>query len=163
MTAPPPWLRAVLEGTVRYAQDFELPGMLHGRILRSPDPHARVLRVDTSAVPDDVVVLTPDDVLQLGRYGCQNADQTVLAVERAAFAGAAVAAVAAASEEEAESALALIEVDYEELPAALDLEEALDGAVRVHERHQISDNAAADVGSRPQGGPNGRRSGREHR
>jgi len=154
MTAPPPWLRAVLEGTVRYAQDFELPGMLHGRILRSPYPHARVLRVDRSAVPDDVVVLTPDDVLQLGRYGCQIADQTVLAIERARFAGDAVAAVAAASDEEAERALALIEVDYEELPAALDLEEALDGAVLVHERHQISDNDAAYFGIRPQDGTN---------
>jgi CO/xanthine dehydrogenase Mo-binding subunit len=154
MTAPPPWLRAVLEGTVRYSQDFELPGMLHGRILRSPYPHARVRRVDTSAVPDDVVTLTPDDVRQLGRYGCQIADQTVLAIEQARFAGDAVAAVAAASEDEAESALALIDVDYEELPAVLDLDEALHGAVLVHDRHLISENDAAYFGIRPQEGTN---------
>ena len=58
-------LRAVLDGTLRYAQDQELPGMLHGRILRSPYPHARDLRVDAAAVPRGVVVLTPDDVRDL--------------------------------------------------------------------------------------------------
>ena len=154
MTPQPAWMRAVLQGTVRYSQDHALPGMLHGRILRSPYPHARVQRVDVSAVPEDVVVLAPDDVVHLGRYGCQIADQTVLALERARFAGDPVAAVAAASEEEAERALALIDVDYEELPAALDLDEALAGTVLVHERHQISDNDAAYFGIRPEEGTN---------
>ena len=58
-------------GTIRYAQDMELEGMLHARILRSPYPHARIVRIDTSALPDTVVVLTPDDVRELGKYGCQ--------------------------------------------------------------------------------------------
>ena len=154
MTPQPAWMRAVLQGTVRYSQDHALLGMLHGRILRSPYPHARVQRVDVSAVPEDVVVLAPDDVVHLGRYGCQIADQTVLALERARFAGDPVAAVAAASEEEAARALALIDVDYEELPAALDLDEALAGTVLVHERHQISDNDAAYFGIRPEEGTN---------
>ena len=154
MTPQPAWMRAVLQGTVRYSQDHALPGMLHGRILRSPYPHARVQRVDVSAVPEDVVVLAPDDVVHLGRYGCQIADQTVLALERARFVGDPVAAVAAASEEEAERALALVDVDYEELPAALDLDEALAGTVLVHERHQISDNDAAYFGIRPEEGTN---------
>ena len=144
----------VVAGTVRYSQDRELPGMLHARILRSPYPHARVLRVDASAVPPDVVVLTPDDVRGLGRYGCQIRDQTVLAVDRARFAGDPVAAVAAETPEEGEEALALIEVDYEELPAVLGLDAALAGEALVHERIQISDNDAAYFGIRPEQGTN---------
>jgi CO/xanthine dehydrogenase Mo-binding subunit len=154
MTPLPSAVRAVLDGTIRYAQDQELPGMLHARILRSPFPHARIRGVDCSALPAGVVALAPDDVRRLGRYGCQIADQTVLALERALFAGDAVAAVAAPTEEEAERALELIDVDYEELPAALDLGQALQGAVLVHERHRISENDAAYFGIRPQQGAN---------
>jgi len=53
-----------------YAADFELPGMLHGRLVRSLYAHARVTGVDSSDVPADCVVLTPDDVRGLGAYGC---------------------------------------------------------------------------------------------
>ena len=74
-------------GAIRYAQDVEFEGMLYASILRSPHPHARILRVDASAVPDSVVVLTPDDIRELGMYGCQIKDQTVLAADRARFAG----------------------------------------------------------------------------
>jgi CO/xanthine dehydrogenase Mo-binding subunit len=149
-----PGLRSVLDGTLRYAQDQELPGMLHGRILRSPYPSARILRVDASAVPGGVVVLGPDDVGELGWYGCQIRDQTVLALDRARFAGDPVAAVAAESPEAAEAALGLVDVEYEELPAALDLQQALGGAVLVHDRHRVSDNDAAYFGLRPQQGTN---------
>jgi CO/xanthine dehydrogenase Mo-binding subunit len=144
----------MVAGTVRYSQDRELPGMLHARILRSPYPHARVLRVDASAVSAGVVVLTPDDVRGLRPYGCQIRDQTVLALDRARFAGDPVAAVAARTPEEAEDALALVEVAYEELPAVLDLDAALAGEVLVHDRIQISDNDAAYFGIRPQQGTN---------
>jgi CO/xanthine dehydrogenase Mo-binding subunit len=144
----------VLEGTLRYAQDQELPGMLHGRILRSPHAHARVRRVDASALPAGVVALTPDDVRDLERYGCQIADQTVLALDVARFAGDPVAAVAAPTAAEAEEALALIDVEYEELSSVVDLEQALDGSLLVHERHRISDNDAAYFGIRPQQGTN---------
>ena len=147
-------LRAVLDGTLRYSQDQELPGMLHGRILRSPYPHARVLRVDAAAVPRGAVALTPADVGDLAWFGCQIRDQTVLAVDRARFAGDPVAAVAAETPEQAEAALALIDVEYEELPAVLGLEQALEGAVLVHDRHRISDNDAAYFGLRPQQGTN---------
>ena len=51
---------AIIDGKLRYSQDRELPGMLHARILRSPLPHAVVVSVDTSAVPDGVVVLERD-------------------------------------------------------------------------------------------------------
>src|SRR5215207_8844233 len=98
--------------------------MLHARILRSPHPHARVLRVDASAVPDGVVALTPDYVRDLGRYGAQIKDQTVLPLDRVRFAGAPVAAVATDAAREAEEALGLIEVEYEEVPHSCDEIEA---------------------------------------
>jgi CO/xanthine dehydrogenase Mo-binding subunit len=147
-------LSAVLEGRVRYAQDQELPGMLHGRILRSPYPSARIVRVDASAVPNGVVALTPGDVADLGSFGCQIRDQSVLALARARFAGDPVAAVAAETPEAAEAALALIDVEYEELPAVLGLEQALAGETLVHDRHRISDNDAAYFGLRPEQGTN---------
>lgn len=142
-------------GAIRYAQDVELEGMLHARILRSPYPHARIARVDASAVPGDVVVLTPEDVRGLGSYGCQIKDQAVLATERARFAGDPVAAVAAPTRREAEEALSLIDVEYEELPAVYDAVEAVsEGAPLVHEHHPISDNDAAYFGMRPKPGTN---------
>lgn len=144
-----------LTGTVRYSQDVSLEGMLHGRILRSPYPNARVLHVDTSAVPEGVTVLGPEDVAGLNRYGCQIQDQTVLAVDRARFAGDPVAAVAASSPREAEEALNLVEVEYEELPAVFDvLEAAGENAPLVHEQHLLSDNDAAYFGLRPIDGTN---------
>jgi CO/xanthine dehydrogenase Mo-binding subunit len=144
----------ILRGTVRYSQDQDLPGMLHARILRSPYPHARLLHVDASGVPAGVVVLVPDDVRDLAAYGCQIRDQTVLALDRARFAGDPVAAVAAPTPAQAEEALALIDVTYEELPAVLDVEAALTGNRLVHERIQISDGDAAYFGMRPQQGTN---------
>jgi CO/xanthine dehydrogenase Mo-binding subunit len=144
-----------ITGTIRYAQDVELEGMLHARILRSPYPHARIVRIDTSALPDTVVVLTPDDVRELGKYGCQIQDQTVLPLDRVRFAGDPVAAVAAPTRREADEALDLIDVEYEELPAVYDAVTAVsEGAVLVHEQHNISDNDAAYFGMRPQPGTN---------
>jgi CO/xanthine dehydrogenase Mo-binding subunit len=142
-------------GAIRYAQDVELDGMLYASILRSPYPHARVLRVDASSVPESVVVLTPDDIRELGSYGCQIKDQTVLAGERVRFVGDPVAAVAAPTKREADEALDLIEVEYEPLPGVFDaVEAAAEGAPLVHEHHAISDNDAAYFGIRPQEGSN---------
>jgi CO/xanthine dehydrogenase Mo-binding subunit len=142
-------------GTIRYAQDVELEGMLHARIRRSPYPHARIVRIDTSALPDTVVVLTPDDVRELGKYGCQIQDQTVLPLDRVRYAGDPVAAVAAPTRREADEALDLIDVEYEELPAVYDAVAAVsDGTVLVHEQHNISENDAAYFGVRPQPGTN---------
>jgi CO/xanthine dehydrogenase Mo-binding subunit len=139
----------------RYAQDVELEGMLHTQILRSPHAHARILRVDASAVPGGVTVLTGDDAAGLGRYGCQISDQEVVAVERARYAGDPVAAVAAATRRHAEAALAAIRVEYEELPAVFDeVDAAANGAALVHERHDLSAGDAAYFGLRPQEGTN---------
>jgi len=142
-------------GAARYAIDSELPGMLHARIVRSPYPHARVVRVDASSIPPGTVALVPDDVRELGRYGVQIRDQTVLALDRALHVGDPVAAVAAPTARDAEEAAALVEVDYEELPAVADVLEAVaPGAPLVHDEHVLSSGGAAYFGLRPQPGTN---------
>jgi CO/xanthine dehydrogenase Mo-binding subunit len=146
---------ARVTGAVRYAQDVELEGMLEARILRSPYAHARIGRVDASAIAPGVVALTPRDVTDLGMYGAQIKDQTVLACDRARFAGDPVAAVAAETLRDADEALALIEVDYEELDSVFDPVGACEqGAPLVHDRHNVSENDAAYFGIRPQQGTN---------
>jgi CO/xanthine dehydrogenase Mo-binding subunit len=111
--------------------------------------------VDASALPGDCVALVPDDVRQLGPYGVQIQDETVLALDRALHAGDAVAAVAAESPRDAEEAAALVEVRYEELPAVFDaVEAARPEAPLVHERHVTSSSAAAYFGLRPEPGTN---------
>jgi CO/xanthine dehydrogenase Mo-binding subunit len=137
-------------GEARYAEDIEAEGMLHARIVRSPYPHARVTGVDASMVPEDCVVLLPEDVRDLGRYGIQIRDQSVLA-ELARHVGDPVAAVAAESPRAAEEAAASVFVDYEELPAVLDvLEAARSEAPLVHDSHELASTGAAYFGLRPQ-------------
>lgn len=124
-------------GRAEYFIDLERPGMLWGKVLRSPLPHARIKRIDTSraaAVPGVKVILTGADCPRC-RWGPIVADQYILPVDgRVRFVGDEVAAVAATSEEAAEEAISLLEVEYEELPAVFDLEEALrPSAPRIHE------------------------------
>jgi len=144
-----------ITGFHRYSQDVSLPDMWHAVILRSPYAHARILKVDTSGVPNSVVALGPDDIQETRRYGCQIQDQSVLAVDRARFAGDPVAAVAARTRREAKEALTLIDVEYEEVPGVFDVvEAAAEGAPLVHEKHYISENDAAYFGIRPIAGTN---------
>ena len=114
-------------GATRYTADVALPGILWGRALRSPLPHARILCLDMSRaqqVPGVHAVLTGADVRGI-RYGRRLFDVPVLAEDRVRFIGERVAAVAAGERDAAEEALALIEVEYEELPAVFDPLEAL--------------------------------------
>ena len=135
--------------TLRYSVEVERPGMLHAAFVRSPHPHARVVAIDTSAVPGDVVVLTPEDVADTGLYGCQVKDQRVLA-DRARHAGDVVAAVAAPTREAARAAATLVEVAYEELPAVTDPLAAVSrGTVLVHEQSAVSADDAVSIGVRP--------------
>jgi CO/xanthine dehydrogenase Mo-binding subunit len=142
-----------VSGGARYAEDLDLEGQLYARLVRSPYPHARVLDIDTSAV--DCVVLTPDDVKDLPGYGVQIEDETVLARGRVRYVGDVVAAVAAATPRAAEEAAALVQVQYEELPALLDVvEAAAPGAPLVHDEMAVGSGGAAYFGMRPQPGTN---------
>ncbi|MFL5992166.1 MAG: xanthine dehydrogenase subunit D, partial [Rubrobacteraceae bacterium] len=138
-------------GALRYSQDVAMEGMLHARLLRSPVAHARVVGMDASAVPEGIIVLLPQDIRDLGGYGPQIKDQEVFPQERVRYAGDVVAAVAAVTADEAEIAVGLIGVEYEELPAVFDeVESASEEAPLVHETINISKNDAAYFGIRPQ-------------
>jgi len=114
-------------GDIQYAGDVDLPGMLWGRILRSPYPHARITRIDASkawTVPGVKAVVTGAEHPGL-LAGKILRDMPVLCWDRVRYVGDRVAAVAAETAAAAEEALALIEVDYEQLPAVFDVEEAM--------------------------------------
>src|SRR5919112_5202870 len=130
---------ARVTGAIRYSQEIRAGGMLHARFVRSPVAHARIVSIDTSAVPGDVVVLRPEDVADLGRYGPQIKDQEALPPKRVRYAGDVVCAVAAETPEEADEAVNLVDVEYEELPAVFDeLEAFAEDAPLVHERIHLS-------------------------
>ena len=111
-----------------YAADVSLPGMLWGKVLRSPFPHARIVSIDTSeakAVPGVHAVITAAD-LPGSLVGRRLRDMPVLARDVVRFVGEKVAAVAAETEAAAEEALLLIDVEYEELPAVFDAHAAME-------------------------------------
>jgi len=118
---------AKVTGQTRYAADVDLPGMLWGKILRSPHPHARIRRIDASAawsVPGVKAVVTGQDAPG-HLMGKVLRDMPVLCWDRVRYIGDRVAAVAAETPEAAEEAILLIEVDYELLPAVFDPMEAM--------------------------------------
>jgi len=123
-------------GRASYAADVNLPGLLWGKILRSPYPHARIRRIDASRarqVPGVKAVITGRDVAGhfMGKLIC---DMPVLCWERVRFVGDRVAAVAADTPDAAEEAVGLIHVEYEDLPAVFDPLEAMEpNAPRIHE------------------------------
>ncbi len=123
-------------GDALYVADVKLQGMLYGRILRSPFPHARILRLDTSKATKlrgVRAVVTAEDTIKRG-WGAFFPDQFPLSVGKARYVGEEVAAVAAIDPDIAEEALDLIEVDWEQLPAVFDAEEAMkEGAPRIHD------------------------------
>jgi len=122
-------------GRTRYLHDLVLPRLAHGKILRARYPHARIVRIDTSrarALPGVLAVLTGDDV-EPQPFGFAK-DQVALKRRKVRCIRDEVAAVAAETPEIAEGALALIDVEYEELAAVFDPRAALEpGAPLVHE------------------------------
>lgn len=126
---------AKVTGKTRYTADVALPGLLYGKCLRSPFPHARIVSIDTAqaaAVPGVHAVLTGADLpdRRIGRFFL---DMPVLARDVVRFVGEKVVAVAAESMDVAEEALARIDVEYDELPAVFDPLDAMrDDAPRVH-------------------------------
>ncbi|MEK7341740.1 MAG: xanthine dehydrogenase family protein molybdopterin-binding subunit [Candidatus Binatota bacterium] len=116
-----------VSGEARYAVDVALPGMLRVKALRSPIPHGRIKRIDTSQagkLPGVHTVLTGKDIAG-AKIGKKIFDMSILAEDVVRFIGEKVAAVAAESEEIAEKAVDLIEVEYGELEAVLDPLEAI--------------------------------------
>jgi len=114
-------------GKAKFCSDFKTPGMLYAKLLRSPYPHAKIVYIDTSkavGLPGVKAVITGKDVPPV-RIGAVFWDEYILPYDNIVRAiGQPVAAVAALTKEVAEEALDLIDVEYEELPAVFDVEEA---------------------------------------
>ncbi|HKZ51223.1 MAG TPA: molybdopterin cofactor-binding domain-containing protein, partial [Dehalococcoidia bacterium] len=145
-------------GDVKYADDMFLPGMLYGKLLRNPHPHARILHIDTSRAEKLAgvrAVITGRDFpgIKYGNFP-HTRDYLPLAIDRVRYIGEEVAAVAAMDEDTAEEALDLIAVEYETLPAVFDPEAALlPGAPQLHDHapDNISARSAFDYGDLEQG------------
>ncbi|WP_099867858.1 molybdopterin-dependent oxidoreductase [Pararhizobium haloflavum] len=129
-----------VSGALKYAGDMVMQDMLHMQVLRSPHPHARIVSIDTSAaeaLEGVECVITHKDVPGKDGFGVFVHDQPVMARDKVRYVGEAVAAVSAETHEIARRALALIKVEYEELPGVFDPEEAMQpGAVVVHDYAQ---------------------------
>ncbi|TDL69454.1 xanthine dehydrogenase subunit D [Paenibacillus amylolyticus] len=124
-------------GQLQYLTDMTLPDMIHGRVLRSEYPYARILSIDTSeaeALDGVYAVLTSKDVPGLNRFGIATPDQPVFCEDIVRYVGDAIAAVAADSPERAALALDAIRVEYEELTPLNSTDAALaPGAPELHE------------------------------
>jgi len=140
--------KAKVSGSIIYADDFVIDGMLHGKVFRSTKASARIKSIDTTAargLPGVITVMTAEDVPnnrsvtsavgQTADLGLAQAVQRlVLAEDRVRFYGEPIALIAAEDPDIAETALKLIRVEYEDLPGVFDTEEAMkDDAPMVHE------------------------------
>lgn len=129
-----------VRGTLAYTVNLRFPGMLVAKVVRSPYPHARLVRVDAeeaNRVPGVVAVLTADDFDRPGAprlfHGVVRPDRPVVARDRVRYVGEPVAAVVAESAQAAEEALMAVAVEYEALPAVFDPYEAMqEGAPAIH-------------------------------
>jgi CO/xanthine dehydrogenase Mo-binding subunit len=134
-------------GEARYSGDVTLPDLVWGKVLRSSLPHARIVRIDTSrakSLPGVLAVLTAADLPKL-LVGRRMFDMPMLARDRVRFIGEKVAAVAAIDPDVAEEAAALIDVDYEDLPAVYDPVAAIaPDAPVLHENPGAYDGAPAE-------------------
>jgi xanthine dehydrogenase molybdenum-binding subunit len=130
--------KAKVTGSLKYASDFELPGMVHGKILRSQHPRAIIKKIKTSkaeALVGVVGVVTHEDAPDWDWHGVWLNYIGPILDGKPRFFGDEIGAVAATSQEIAEAALELIEVEYEVLPAVFDPEEAMaEDAPLIHSR-----------------------------
>ncbi|MEX1093221.1 MAG: molybdopterin cofactor-binding domain-containing protein, partial [Acidimicrobiia bacterium] len=134
-----------LRGEARYIANIVLAGMRHARFVRSPLAHARILGIDTSAVPEGVAVFTGDEWAEYGiectsRYeGFQPASMPILAVGKVRYVGEPVAMVIADDPYLAEDAAEAVMVDYDPLPALTTVDEALaSDAPLIHEHWETN-------------------------
>jgi len=133
--------RSKATGAAVYTDDLKLPGMLYGKILRSPIAHGKILHIDISrakALKGIKCVVTGADTPKI-KYGNwrlypQTQDEYPLAIDKVRFIGDEVAAVAGVDKDTAEEALSLIRVEYEELPAVFDVQGSVKrGAPVIHD------------------------------
>ncbi|MDQ2818591.1 MAG: molybdopterin-dependent oxidoreductase [Candidatus Eremiobacteraeota bacterium] len=140
---------AKLTGDEKFADDISLPQMLYGKMLRSTVPHGRLKRVDCTKalrLPGVTAVATGADLPV--RYGIlpSSPDETVMCIERVRYVGDPIAAVVADDELTAEEALALIDVEYELLPAVMSIDEALrDDLPQIHENPRRTNNVQKEA------------------
>ena len=152
----------LLRGEGRYVADLKVHGILHASFVRSPHPHANIRSIDTSAAlarPGVLAVITaadlPDDLPPLPCIDAEETtmpfEQPLLAVEKTRFVGEAAAIVITDGDRYiAEDAAALVEVDYEPLPAVATAEAAMaDGAPIVHHETNVVDVLEYSVGEGP--------------
>lgn len=147
-------------GKARYTVDISLPGMVWGKILRSPYPHARILNIDTAKaarLPGVKAVITHRDTLGI-KHGFVDtprypADQNPLAADKVRYVGEEIAAVAAIDESLAEEALSLVKVEYEELPAVFDPFGAMKlDAPEIHPSHPKVDEPLKNIAGKTSSG-----------
>src|SRR5437764_13861834 len=135
----------LIKGLAHYVDDVGLPGTLHVAFVRSMYAHARITGVDTSEAmkaPGVVAVYTGKDIAtKVGPVPCASAlpdlkvpDYRVLATDKALFVGHPIAAVVATDRYTGRDAVDLISVDYEELPAVVEVEAAAQGGTVIHEK-----------------------------
>jgi aldehyde oxidoreductase len=128
-------------GETLFADDIHLEDMLYAKVLRSPHPHAKILKIDTDEASKSngvVRILLADDIPGENCFGPIKKDQPVLNDRRVLYIGDAVAAVYATSEGEANAALEKIRVDYRELPPITEISQAFaDGAAILHGEDNI--------------------------
>ena len=142
-SVPRPNLARLTQGRGQYVSDVVLPRMVHVAFVRSPHAHARIMRIDAerrARAPGVVAVVTGAELSKVitpwvgvltHLKGIKSAPQHAIAIERACWQGEAVCAVVAKSRAAAEDACALVEVEYEVLPAVTDPETALDAKTPV--------------------------------
>ena len=128
-------------GRSKYAGDIHLPGMLHGKVLRSPHAHARIVHINIEAalaLPGVKAVVTGAQAPNTP-WGVHHKERFILAKNVVRFAGEEVAAVAAITEDIARDALDLIDIEYEVLPAQFDPSQALAGSgPEVHKGRNVA-------------------------
>jgi 4-hydroxybenzoyl-CoA reductase subunit alpha len=136
-----PWAKvdgpAKAAGETRYADDLFLPRMLHGKLLRSHLPHARIVRLDPSrarALPGVYAVITGGDLPTKFGIMPSSQDEEALCIDKVRYVGDPIAAVAAVDEETAERACEAIDVEYEPLRPVMSIDDAMaETGVRVQE------------------------------
>src|SRR6266851_124671 len=143
-SVPRPNAQRLLQGRGAFVDDLRFPRLAHVAFFRSPYAHARIEKLDFSKSIKQPGVIAVFDGPTVAEYckpwvavlghlkGIKSPPQHAIAVERACSQGEAVAAVVAESRSQAEDAVQLIEVEWEELPVVVDMEESLSGKKIIH-------------------------------